>query len=175
MGAGFCIIFAGLLWCTYRAGHWAMIHNVVVRDAQKLSSWQQLKLSNSVLAAAERHDIDAKLLLAVIKIESRFRPGLRSSRGALGFMQVKPIAVKQIKPSLPANKKLKEKLRHDFALNIRLGSAYLNYLLERYEGNVVKALGAYNLGPARFEKRYRKRPNKKTKYVKKVLAAYKKM
>lgn len=80
------------------------------------------------------------LINAVIKQESNGNPHAVSSKGATGLMQLMPATAASI--GAPQNVDLT-----DPATNVRLGSKFLNQLLQRYQGDVPKALAAYNAGP----------------------------
>ena len=89
--------------------------------------------------------------MAVSRQESEMDPHAISSAGARGLLQLMPQTAKHMARKL--------KLRYDRALlledpqyNLRLGTAYLAELLDKYEGCYVLALAAYNAGPARVKK-----------------------
>ncbi len=90
------------------------------------------------------------LVLSVMRQESEFYPRARSSVGALGLMQLMPATARQTAKGmgLPFNR---ERLTEDPDYNVRLGQAYLNELLARFNGSYILALAAYNAGPSRAE------------------------
>ncbi len=98
-----------------------------------------------VINEAERHQIDPAWVMAVIRQESAFMPDARSSRGALGLMQIMPRTGREI------GQLLKNPL-HNTAnllqsdLNIKFGAAYLRRNLNRLQNNLVSATAAYNAG-----------------------------
>ncbi len=98
----------------------------------------------SAQAAATR--LDPALVCAVIRAESRFRPGAESPRGARGLMQLMPETAAWI----AARDGLLAGDLFDPETNLRLGTHYLRYLLDRYE-SVEQALAAYNAGPSRVD------------------------
>jgi len=87
-------------------------------------------------AAAADYALDPKLVEAVAWRESRFRPAARSSKGAMGVMQLMPATARDlgVDPS-------------DMAQNIKGGAMYLRQMLNRFGGDVKLALAAYNAGP----------------------------
>jgi len=113
--------------------------------------------------AAVRSGLPPEFVHSVAKIESGFEPRAVSPKGALGVMQLMPETARTLgaDPS-------------DVAQNIDAGTRLLRELLIKYDGDVVKALAAYNAGPAAVDK-YRGLPpfNETRQYVNKVIGAYK--
>ena len=84
--------------------------------------------------------------MALSRRESAFNPHARSPVGATGLMQLMPATAKQVARQIGMTLKGTEAL-HDPDTNLRLGGQYLADLLQRYNGNRVLALAAYNAGP----------------------------
>ena len=84
--------------------------------------------------AATKHEVDARIVKAVIQVESAFQPRARSSKGAMGLMQLMPKTARQYKARNP----------YDPASNIDAGTKYLKRLLGEFE--LPLALAAYNAG-----------------------------
>lgn len=93
-------------------------------------------------AAAQAHGVDPALVRSVIRAESGFKNGQTSSAGAGGLMQLMPDTAKG----------LGVKNVMDPAQNINAGTKYLGQLLAKYDGDVNKALAAYNWGPGNLDK-----------------------
>jgi soluble lytic murein transglycosylase len=93
--------------------------------------------------AAEK-DVPADLIAAVIYSESRFRDQT-SHAGARGLMQITPATAKVIE-HLSGGQTFNFDDLSDPDINIRYGTFYLHYLLEKFDGNQVAALAAYNAG-----------------------------
>lgn len=117
-----------------------------------------------VREAALRSGLPPEFVESVALVESGFRPDAVSPKGALGVMQLMPGTAK----ALGADP-------HDTAQNIDAGTRLLRELLIKYDGDVVKALAAYNAGAGAVD-RYRGMPpyNETGWYVKKVIDAYQK-
>ena len=99
--------------------------------------------------AAEKN-VDASLIAAVIYSESKF-DDRTSSAGARGLMQITPQAAKDIERHSGGTTFQLGDLS-DPEINIRYGTYLLRELLDRYEGDVVAALAAYNAGPANVDR-----------------------
>jgi soluble lytic murein transglycosylase len=109
-----------------------------------------LKHEDVIRQQAHEKDVDAALIAAVIYSESKFSDRT-SSAGARGLMQITPEAANEIeRRSGGTTFKLKD--LSDPEINIRYGTYLLRELLDRYDGDVVAALAAYNAGPANVDK-----------------------
>lgn len=94
---------------------------------------------------AAAFSLDPYLVAAVIRAESRFRPDALSRAGARGLMQITPATGQWIAAMLRAEDYTVEDL-HRPNLNIRFGTWYLRYLLDRLANDIKTALIAYNAG-----------------------------
>jgi soluble lytic murein transglycosylase len=111
-----------------------------------------LPLQHEDIIRQQAHEkgVDAALIAAVIDTESKFSDA-ESSAGARGLMQITPAAAKFIeKQSGGSTFKLSD--LSDPEINIRYGTFLLEELIERYEGDTVAALAAYNAGPGNADK-----------------------
>jgi soluble lytic murein transglycosylase-like protein len=88
-------------------------------------------------SAAKAHDLQPKLIRAVIEQESGLRPCAVSATGAEGLMQLMPDTAERLGVNDP----------FDAAQNIEAGAKYLKDLIDKYKGDLAQALGAYNAGP----------------------------
>ena len=103
-----------------------------------------------------------KLVESVAKVESAFHPNVVSPKGALGVMQLMPGTAKALDAD-PA----------DTSQNINAGTRLLQDLLNKYDGDVVKALAAYNAGPGAVDRYNGLPPYRETQnYVDKVIRNY---
>lgn len=91
-----------------------------------------------VAAAAECYALSPALVDAVAHVESRYDPAAVSPARAIGIMQLMPGTARDL-GVVDA---------HDPAANIRSGTAYLRQLLDRFDGDLVRTIAAYNAGPA---------------------------
>jgi hypothetical protein len=110
-------------------------------------------------SAATRHDVDARIVKAVIQVESAFQPRARSSKGAMGLMQLMPGTAQQYEARNP----------YDPETNIEAGTKYLKRLLDEFE--LPLALAAYNAGEGAVRRFGGIPPYAETRsYVTKILA-----
>lgn len=103
-------------------------------------------------------DVEAPLVLAVVRQESAFRMQARSRAGARGLMQLMPRTARMTAKQLKL-KYERARLTADAEYNLRLGRAYLGEMIERFDGSYVLALAAYNAGPSRAVEWIRKYGN----------------
>ena len=101
-----------------------------------------------VLTHAEKNGLDPYLVISLIRQESLFDAAAVSRANAYGLMQLLPTTAARL-TDLPLNG---GSALTDPALNIRLGTTYLRGLLERYQGSLILALGAYNAGEKAADK-----------------------
>lgn len=94
-------------------------------------------VDQAVAAASDSHDVDPDLINSVIHFESRGNTRAVSPKGAQGLMQLMPGTAAE----------LGVKNSFDTAENVNGGTQYLHDLLVQYDGDLVKALAAYNAGP----------------------------
>lgn len=93
---------------------------------------------------SEQAGVDPYLTAALIQVESGFRPEAVSPKGALGLMQLMPDTAAWVGERYNIGVDQPEDL-FDPALNIRIGTLYLGYLLSRFSTEAA-ALAAYNGG-----------------------------
>jgi soluble lytic murein transglycosylase len=98
--------------------------------------------------ATDKH-LDPALIAAVIYAETKFDPRT-SSAGALGLMQILPETAHFIARKSGGIRFTTGDLATP-AVNVAYGSWYLRYLLDRYEGDELEALAAYNGGLANVD------------------------
>ena len=99
---------------------------------------------------AEAKELDPSLLAAVIYAESRFRDAT-SHAGARGLMQITPATARYL-ARLSGGTQFEQGDLATPQINISYGAYYLRYLLERYGGNTVLALAAYNGGEGNVDR-----------------------
>ncbi len=121
------------------------------------------ELERVIARHSRRHRLHPALLRAVIKAESDFDPRAVSRAGAVGLMQLMPqTAVQWDVQDI-----------YDPEENIAGGARHLRYLLDRFHGNLLLALAAYNAGETLVDRYWALPPIDETRrYVSKVLRYY---
>lgn len=126
--------------------------------------WYNTKLhmtefADNIAQAAATYKVDPAFIRAVIHAESAFNPLARSSKGAMGLMQLMPGTAKDMGVSNAS----------DPQQNIEGGVKYLAGLLQTFNGNFTLAAAAYNAGPSAVTRHSGIPPYEETKtYVKRV-------
>ncbi len=121
------------------------------------------KIEQMIREVSARYRVDPALVRAVMQTESNWNSSAVSRKGALGLMQLIPGTAQQLGVHNAFDPKQ----------NLDGGVRYLHTLLERYNGDLDKALAAYNAGPGAVDRaggipRYRETRN----YVQKVTDSY---
>jgi len=99
-------------------------------------------MATEVVTAARRQDLDPDLLLAVVAVESRFRPTVVSRRGARGLGQLMYPTARAVAPQLVHRAGDLNSVRRNLTITARL----LRTLLRKQDGSLPAALTAYHMG-----------------------------
>ena len=102
-----------------------------------------LKFKNEILFNAYEFNVEASLIASVIYAESSFNEKVISNKGAKGLMQLMPQTAQWICERLDIE--YNEEALFKPSYNIRLGTYYLSYLLNKFS-NIETALASYNAG-----------------------------
>ena len=118
-----------------------------------LGKWMYpISYIDEIRTFSQASDVDPFLVAAIIRVESNFRTGLTSSKGAKGVMQIMPdtatwmIKKHGIKVGTDLNDlQVPQK-------NIEVGTTYLKYLMTQFPNNDALLLAAYNAGQGTVRK-----------------------
>jgi membrane-bound lytic murein transglycosylase B len=129
------------------------------QSAPRVAHLKETAYSGLITAAAEAHGVDPILVQALIQVESNYQPRARSSKGAMGLMQLMPSVAREYKV----------RNAYDPAANIAAGVQKLKGLIDTW--GVELALAAYNAGEGAVMKFNGIPPYRETQnYVKKILS-----
>ena len=141
----------------------AQIYTNTASSVSKPDKLTKAGIKDIISRISQKHGVDEKLVNAVVKQESGYNPNAKSKVGALGLMQLMPSTAK----GLGVTNAL------DPEQNVEGGVKYLKSMLNRYNGNIILALAAYNAGPNAVDKYEGVPPYKETQnYVKSILSSY---
>ncbi len=113
--------------------------------------------------AARLYQLPEPFIRAVMRVESDFNPTVVSRAGAMGLMQLMPKTARSMGVSDP----------FDARQNILGGARYLRILANRFKGDLVLTVAAYNAGEGAVQKYNGIPPYKETqRYVRRVLKHY---
>jgi soluble lytic murein transglycosylase-like protein len=123
------------------------------------------EIDQLVSTNSSQWNVDPSLVKAIIANESGFNANATSNVGAQGLMQLMPGTASGLGVTNA----------YDPAQNVAGGTRYIKGLLDRFGGDMRKAVAAYNAGPGAVEKYDGVPPYAETQnYVQNVLASYEK-
>ena len=128
---------------------------------QDLSVLDSTPYGEIIARLSEAHGVNPLLVRALIQVESGYKPGAKSRKGAMGLMQLMPATARAYK------------VRHPFEpkANIEAGIKHLKSLIDRFDGGVELALAAYNAGEGAVMKFNGVPPYRETRnYVARILS-----
>gem|GEM_PF-716997 len=138
--------------------------NVTLKD-KKLRT-----ISEMVYKESTRYNLDYRLVLALMKIESNFRDDAVSEKGARGLLQVKPSVAKFIAEDVGIKWRGDETLDEPKE-NIRIGVHFFSKLIEDFQSTTM-ALHAYHVGPTRLREILSEEKIPQKRYLNLVLDEY---
>ena len=104
------------------------------------------RYADMVTRYAEMYDLDPLVLYAFIRTESNFNPNAQSDAGARGLMQITEVTFDWIKLKIAPDEALTFDDLFDPETNIRFGSYFVAYCLQRYGTDLATAAAAYHSG-----------------------------
>lgn len=136
---------------------WDRCINTSDRTTEEVDLAQRfpMPLREPVLAASRQAGVDPSTVYGLVRQESRFIMDARSHAGASGLMQLMPATARWTARRLGLD--YKPSMINDRDINLRLGTGYLQMVLDDFEGRIVLAAAAYNAGPSR-PRRWRQGP-----------------
>ena len=95
------------------------------------------QIADSIMRHSQTYDLNPKLVAALMTRESKFNPHALSSSGAIGLGQLLPSTARGLKIDDP----------YDIDQNAKGTVRYIKSLVDRFNGQVSNAIGAYLEGP----------------------------
>ncbi|MCB0319830.1 MAG: lytic transglycosylase domain-containing protein [Bdellovibrionales bacterium] len=154
------------------AGRIHFLSQKVTERARSLPASSTKEMAGNIFIEASRFGADPLLVTSIVYSESAFRVNAQSSKQAYGLMQIQPATAKFTAQSLGISWRGTTALLTDQRYNLMLGIAYLQYLRDRYNGDLSLALMAYNWGPTNLDTALANRsapPNSVRMYAKKII------
>ncbi|MDP6934014.1 MAG: transglycosylase SLT domain-containing protein, partial [Myxococcota bacterium] len=175
---------------TYAATH--HLHRYLLRNPPSTLGMDQSRLLSLghpdlywdlLQEVSASYEFDPRIFHALVREESSFNPRAVSFAGARGLSQLMPATARSVAGWLGFQ--VNNDQLFDPRTNLRIGSRYLSYLFEHYDGNPFMAVPAYNAGEGNVDRWLRDRGNRPTdefvedipfretrNYVKRVLGTY---
>lgn len=116
----------------------AMVPEHAIAHTQRSGAGVPAAFQAKVAELSARFDLSPALIEALVWQESRWRVGAVSPVGARGLAQLMPGTARELRVN-----------PDDPYANLEGGARYLRAQLDRFGGDVEKALAAYNAGPGR--------------------------
>jgi soluble lytic murein transglycosylase len=107
-----------------------------------------LDYEDEIIKSAEQTGTDPYLIMAIIRVETKFDPEKQSHVGAQGLMQLMMPTVDEVIKKANFSPSMRQFIKLP-AANIKVGSWYLSDLTKRFKGNKVAVIAAYNAGPSK--------------------------
>ncbi len=145
------------------------VYSVLESQDTGLADALKWDTAETIREESRKHSLDPMLILAVIKVESSFRPNAVSSTGARGLMQIRPPVAEALARQAALERWEGKKSLDNPVTNIKLGVSYLGHLKERFKDLKI-ALTAYKWGPTEVKNRLEKERAVPLEYARKVLS-----
>jgi soluble lytic murein transglycosylase len=119
---------------------------------QTILEWlYPIEYKQDIMVSSGNYEVNPYLIAAIMRVESNYNPDERSSKGAVGVMQLMPDTANWIVDISGFSQETMQAL-HRPDVNIEIGSRYLSILFEQFQGNRIAVIAAYNAGPGNVRK-----------------------
>lgn len=112
-----------------------------------LSLFYPIHYKDEIRQHSSNNNLDPLIVAAIIKVETNYKPGAESKKGALGIMQIMPDTAKWVIEKAKFEEVPLERVKDETEANIQIGTWYLRSLSDQFDGNMVAMIAAYNAGP----------------------------
>ncbi|GAK38725.1 lytic transglycosylase domain-containing protein [Paenibacillus urinalis] len=111
-----------------------------------MSWFYPIHYKEQIRTHSENYEVDPFLVASIIRVESNYKLSRESKKGAIGLMQLMPDTANWILETARLDNVTLDELKHEPDANIQMGTWYLDYLSDHFEGNPIAAIAAYNAG-----------------------------
>jgi soluble lytic murein transglycosylase len=146
------------------------IIDYIQNENEKLEDKELRTISRMVYDESMRYNVDYRLILAIMKVESNFRHDVVSEQGARGLLQVKPSLARYIAEDVGVKWRGAETLDEP-ETNIKIGIHFFSRLIEDFQ-NINMALHAYHVGSTRLREILTEKKKPQRLYLNLVLDEY---
>jgi soluble lytic murein transglycosylase len=170
---GITCLPAGMGFCSGDDSKESIVREIVtvLKDQKIPLTESKLKaMAHTIYRESMSHDVDYRLILAIIKVESNFKANATAKDGSRGLMQLQPSLARGIAKKKGEVFKGPKEL-HDPESNVKYGTYHVAKLMEEHE-NVNAALHVYNAGIKKAQKRLSKEEEPDTPFIRRVLSEY---
>jgi soluble lytic murein transglycosylase len=129
-------------------------HDRAIRVLGRAKLYDELEVrfptpfQNLVSYSAQAHYLEPATVYGFMRAESAFNAQARSPAGALGLMQLMPATARYTAAKVGIGPISTAQVLQP-EINVKLGTAYLRQMLDKFDGHLVMAAAAYNAGPGR--------------------------
>lgn len=146
--------------------------NLVEKHNPELDHFSRDKIYKSAAHASLTYNIPIELILAIIASESEFKPGLYGALDDSGLMQIRYRFASSWAKSMGVEAPASQEELTDIDYNIKMGTFILKYLLDTFDGDLERALVAYNAGEFYVKKKLAKNESLPKNYLQRVDSFY---
>lgn len=148
----------------------AHITSILEKRLPKAYRAEAKLIAGTIVANANKYNLDPMFVTAVIAGESSFNPKAHGPVGEIGMMQLREETAKWITKEYLKKKWQGKKVLYNPYENIRIGTSYLRFLRSRFKKS-SHYLAAYNLGPSQLKQALSRKVEPKD-YAKHVMKRY---
>ncbi|WP_371264710.1 lytic transglycosylase domain-containing protein [Paenibacillus sp. BC26] len=113
-----------------------------------MSHWMYpVHFREDIVISANNYKLEPHLVAAIIRVETNYKTGVVSRKGAIGVMQLMPDTANWIIQKGGFGKISTEAISNRADVSIEIGAWYLNALNQQFDGNMYTVIAAYNAGP----------------------------
>jgi soluble lytic murein transglycosylase len=142
----------------WRKKRWfALLFLVVVMILFSQSDWigrwmYPIHYREDIMVSARNYGVDPYLVAAIIRVETNYKVGKVSKKGALGIMQLMPDTADWVIEQAGFKNVTLQDIEHRADIGIEAGTWYLRSLARQFDGNMYAVIASYNAGPGHVRK-----------------------